>query len=163
MGIFLDRDGFMSWEEELAMVSSISSCSLLLPSFSGTQPLFRRVSLSGIMLVLARMCVLGVIRSVRVHEAVGLVGQLGGVSLADQLCCSWEDISNGAWLQEASTGKKVFFLVLQTLSLGSPCVNVIAWMHVYSPLIHHKENAKATQHTKAYATKLINIEFGVML
>ena len=26
----------------------------------------------------------------------------------------------------------------------------IAWIHVYSPLIHHKDNAKATQPTKAY-------------
>ena len=64
---------------------------------------------------------------------------------------------------ELYIGKEVFFLVLQTASLGSLCFDAIAWIHVYRLLIYHKENTKATQYTKAYDTKLINIAFGGML
>ena len=54
-------------------------------------------------------------------------------------------------------GKEVFFLVLQTESLGGLCFDVIAWICMDISLILHKENAKAIQHTKAYDTKPINI------
>ena len=60
-------------------------------------------------------------------------------------------------------GKEVFFLALQTASPGGACFNVIAWIHVYTPLMHHRENTNATQHTKAYDTKAINIALGGIL
>ena len=85
----------MSIEKKLTRIPSTSSYFLLLPSFSGTPPLFRKVLLAGVMFVLSRMCVFGVIRLVRVHGSVGIVGQLHWVSLAGQLSCSQEDISKG--------------------------------------------------------------------
>ena len=75
--ICLNGDGFMSIEEMLTRGSSTSSHFLLLTSFSGPPALFRRVLPSILMLVLARMCVLGVIKSVMVYGTVGIVGQLG--------------------------------------------------------------------------------------
>ena len=131
--------------------------------FFGTPPLFRRVSLSGVMLILARMCILGAIRSVRVHGVLSLVGQLVWVSLANWLCCSWGSILKGGMALGGLnfTGKEIFFLGMQTVSLGGNCCDVIAWIHVYNPLIYHKEKTKATQHAKAYDTKLINIPLGV--
>ena len=47
--------------------------------------------------------------------------------------------------------------------LGGSCFDAIAWIHVYSPVICHKGNAIATQHTKTYDTKLIYIILGGML
>ena len=153
VGICQDGDEFMSREEGIIMASSTLLHSTLPTSFSGTSLFFRRVSLSGVTLVLLRMCVWGVISLVRVYGAEGLVGQLGWVSLTDWLCYSWEDISKGGMvlghLNCVDAGKEVFFLVLQTVTLIGPCFDLITWIHVYSPLIHHIKNTKATQHTKA--------------
>ena len=79
------------------------------------------------MLVLAIMCVLGVTKSVRVHCALGIVGKLGSVSLGGQLCCSQEDISKESMTLGGlnCVGKEVFFLFLQTMSLGGLSFNVI--------------------------------------
>ena len=67
------------------------------------------------------------------------------------------------YLNCVDAGKEVFFLVLQTVSLSGPCFNVIAWIHLYSPLICHKVNTIATQCIKPYNTKLINKALGGML
>ena len=80
----------MSMEEGPAMASLASFCSPLLPSSSGTLPFLRRVSLSGMMTILARMHVPGARRSVRMHGAMGLARLLGWVSLIDQLYYSQE-------------------------------------------------------------------------
>ena len=82
--ICLDGDGLMFIEKGPIMESPDLSCSLL-PSFSGTPTLLRRLSLFGVIPTLARILVPGAIRSVRVHGAMGLTGLLGKVSLIYQL------------------------------------------------------------------------------